>query len=72
MGTITIQKTSKKLKGWLIYSALTMMLGVLWMLAAALMCWPGLEYHLIGGASTCVFAVLWFLFTKFLIWWNHG
>lgn len=72
METVTIQKTSKKLKGHLILCWLMFIVGLCWCAgshanAELVGGEPG-----IGGVVTISVAVFWYVVTRFRIWWNHG
>lgn len=74
---ITTERTSKKLKLWILLSVIGTTVGVLWLMIAFMMRqadMPGISEHIslvkpmiLLAASLVIRGA-----TKFLIWWHHG
>jgi hypothetical protein len=61
--TTTIQKTSKPLKKHILASVIAIFFGLIWFVSGA----NGFNF----GAMIMAAGAVWFLFTRFRIWWHH-
>jgi len=66
----TIQQTSKRLKVHIIFSSLFFWIGTIWLIASCSA--QGENPNPSGvGITLVMVGVIWFLVTKFRIWWHH-
>lgn len=73
MATVTIEKTSKKLKGQLVLCRLGYIAAIIWGMCSFANADINVgELNLAGPIILFVCSLIWAIVTRFRIWWNHG
>ncbi len=66
----TVQETSKRLKAHIIFSSIIFWIGVVWLFVGINAEKQGGEQSEIPGLMLFV-GIVWYIATKFRIWWHH-
>ena len=67
---VTVQETSKKLKLQIIFASIVFWVGVVWLFSGFNTRQNGAEPSGIAGMAMNI-GLIWYVVTKFRIWWNH-
>ena len=66
----TIQATSKKLKLHILLSVILLIVGIIWLMVVSYGIEQGVESGIIPALMIFV-GLVWFIVTRFRIWWHH-